>query len=341
MKKTAKRVLSLCMALSLCLGMMLMSAHAEDVTKTVEAEWGSYTLSAEKVAVGEVLTVSSQGIAEDMGWSFNIHISKDGTDRYSLVDAEGKQTQFYTLDEAFANWDIVTEGMIYGDGSRSFTLEIPEEYQDWDAAVRIVGTSAVEISLELEGAAEEEPAEVTFADVAENDWFQPYVVKIVGAGWMSGMGENQFAPNGPLTIAQVLVMAAKISTSSSGKEIGEAEGAWYAPYYNYCLAEGLIAEGDFAQEDMNRAATRFEMVEILDKAAHESRTNREANEVADGFIPDLAEADEHGEVVYRWYRSGLVTGGGDHSFSGESSITRAEASVILCRLLLLVDFAAI
>lgn len=341
MKKTAKSVLSLCMAMSLCLGMMLMSAHAEDVTKSVEADWGTYTLSAEKVADGEVLTVSSQGVSEEVGWGFNIHISKDGADRYSLVDAEGKQTEFYTLDEAFAHWDIVTDGLIYGDGSRSFTLEIPAEYEGWTAAIRIVSTSAVEIPLKLEGAVEEKPAEVSFADVADSDWFQPYVVKIVGAGWMSGMGENQFGPNGSLTIAQVLVMAAKINASTSGKEIAEAEGAWYAPYYNYCLTEGLIAEGDFADEDMNRAATRFEMVEILDKAAHESRTNRGTNEVADGFIPDLAEADEHGEVVYRWYRSGLVTGGSDHSFNGGTGITRAEASVILCRLLLLVDFATI
>lgn len=32
------------------------------------------------------------------------------------------------------------------------------------------------------------------------------------------------------------------------------------------------------------------------------------NEVADGFIPDLAEGDEYGEIVYRWYRSGVLTG---------------------------------
>ncbi len=338
MKKTAKRALSICLALSLYLGMMLMSIHAEGVKKTVTTEAGdSYTLTAAKEAVGETLTVTAAGLPEDGSWSFNIHISKDGEDRYSMVGPEG-QTPFVTLDEAFQY--VEAARMTTGRG-RSFVLTVPEEYQDWTIAIRIVNQNgtAVEIPLKLEGTVEEQPVEVNFSDVAESDWFQPYVAKIVGAGWMSGMGEGQFAPNGPLTVAQVLVMASKIHSSTFGKEIARAEGEWYAPYYNYCVAEGLIAGGQYT--DMNRAATRFEMVEILDKAAHESRTNRGVNDVDDGFIPDLAEGDEHGEVVYRWYRSGLITGGSDHSFNGASTITRAEASVILCRLLLLVDFATI
>lgn len=338
MKKNTKRVLSLCLALSLCLGMMLMSAHAEGVNKTVTTQAGdSYTLTAAKQAVGEKLTVTAAGLPDDGVWTLNIHISKNGADRYSMVGPEG-QFPFVPLDEAF---QYVEAAKMDAQRECSFILTIPEEYQDWNAAIRIVNHSgvAVEIPLELEGAAVEQPAEVSFSDVTENDWFQPYVVKIVGADWMSGMGENQFSPNSPLTIAQVLVMTAKIHASTFGKELSEAEGEWYTRYYNYCVAEGIISEGDFTAEDMGRPATRFEMVELLDKAAHEARTSRGVNEAADGFIPDLAEGDEHGEVVYRWYRSGLISGGSDHSFSGESSITRAEASVILCRLLLLVDFA--
>ena len=40
-----------------------------------------------------------------------------------------------------------------------------------------------------------------------------------------------------------------------------------------------------------------------------------------------------GDVVYRWYRAGILTGDAIHAFQGAKSITRAEVAVILCRLL--------
>ena len=79
------------------------------------------------------------------------------------------------------------------------------------------------------------------------------------------------------------------------------------------------------------------MAAIWDKAAYPPRVSGGVNEVPDGFIPDLAESDEYGEIVYRWYRSGVLTGDAEYRFNGESSITRAEASVILCHLTALVE----
>ena len=92
---------------------------------------------------------------------------------------------------------------------------------------------------------------------------------------------------------------------------------------------------------MDESATRFEMAAIWDKAAWFARVNSDVNEVADGFIPDLAESDPYGEIVYRWYRSGVLTGDSQHKFNGESSITRAEACVIICHLTALVEVATI
>ena len=73
------------------------------------------------------------------------------------------------------------------------------------------------------------------------------------------------------------------------------------------------------------------------QAAADNRVNVPVNEVADGFIPDLAESDPYGEIVYRWYRSGVLTGDNEHKFNGSSTITRAEACVIICHLTALVE----
>jgi hypothetical protein len=71
------------------------------------------------------------------------------------------------------------------------------------------------------------------------------------------------------------------------------------------------------------------MVEILDKAIPASRWQG-ATEVPDGYIPDLSRSDEHGELVYRWYAAGIVSGDGKHRFNGPNNINRAEVAKILC-----------
>ena len=120
------------------------------------------------------------------------------------------------------------------------------------------------------------------------------------------------------------------------------EGAdWYVPYYTYCVDHEIVAAENFDLSRINESATRFAMAAIWDKAAYPPRVAGGVNEVADGFIPDLAEGDEYGEIVYRWYRSGVLTGDAQYRFNGESSITRAEASVIICHLTALVETAKI
>ena len=54
--------------------------------------------------------------------------------------------------------------------------------------------------------------------------------------------------------------------------------------------------------------------------------------VPDGTIPDLDEDDLHGDLVYKWYRAGLVTGDTQGRFNGEDGITRVETAVILCQI---------
>ena len=93
------------------------------------------------------------------------------------------------------------------------------------------------------------------------------------------------------------------------------------------MEKGVIDAKTFALEDMTRTATRFEMVAVLDGAVPEARMD---NSVAVKAIPDLAESDDYGEPVYRWYRAGILSGDASGAFNGQDSITRAEVAKILC-----------
>ena len=183
-----------------------------------------------------------------------------------------------------------------------------------------------------------EPEKVTFTDVEEGRWYYSAVTTIAAAGWMNGMGEDTFAPTGTFSVAQVLSVAARIHAAANEKEIAAAEEGtpWYTMYVNYCVENEIIAEDAFTAEDLTRAATRFEVLAILDKAPAASCFEAK-REVADGYIPDLAEADENGAVVYKWYRAGIIDGNAEHEFTGANTITRAEAASILCRVMELVD----
>lgn len=177
-----------------------------------------------------------------------------------------------------------------------------------------------------------------FSDIKAGQWFQPYVEKVVQNGLMTGMGDGRFEPGGDLSIAQTLVLAYQIHSRESGDPLPQTSGGWYMPYYQYCLDNGILTARDFPQSCLNDKATRYDMVAILDQAIPDDQMEA-INTVRDGDVPDLGEGDELGDVVYRWYRAGVLTGDEEGRFHGGSDITRAEVSVILCQLAGLVDRA--
>ena len=344
MKKRLSRRISACLALVLCLGMALipasaaeaepssgMSGSASGFTSTVVVEGKSFYVSGDTFAVGSELTVGTADLEEGEMWSLNIHLTQSGSpDRYAAVTPDGELTNFITMNQA----DSIMEYLVIPAGeTRTFTLTIPEEYAGWSVAVRFgYGSSFGEIPLE-------EVEDVSFTDVSQGDWYYNFVIPAANAGWFTGNPDGSFGPNDPLTLAQVIVLAARLHAAYSGETIPKAVegGDWYVPYYTYCVDHEIVAAENFDLSQINENATRFAMAAIWDKAAYPPRVSGGVNEVPDGFIPDLAEGDEYGEIVYRWYRSGILTGDTEYNFNGENSITRAEASVILCHLTALVE----
>lgn len=323
---------------------------APAVTKTIQLDGATFTLTAAAIADGEEITITASGMADGYdSWCILIHPVKDNQEFFSAVLEDG-QTEFISRAEVTDVMEAWQAGglMLEANTSRTFTLHIPEEYAGWAIDARISGkaqgtySTNVDPLILFEGEQAEAPVEVSFTDVTESDWFYRFVAPIVASGQMAGMGDGKFDPNGNLTVAQVLTLAARtdLRVKGAGDLAPASEGPWYTPFVNYCVENSIIAANQFSEEDMNRSATRYEMASILDAAAGESVT-QPINDVPDGFIPDLSEADPYGAVIYKWYRAGITAGYEDHSFLGERTITRAETSVILCHLFNLVERAVI
>ena len=373
-----KRILAVAMAAAMALSMAVTAVADETapeetglnegVTKTIQLDGATFTLTAAAIADGEEITITASGMEDGYdSWCITIHPVKDNLEYFSGVLEDG-QSDFVTRAEAV---DAITnewnpKGFVMEPNtSRTFTLHIPEEFEGWTVDARISGKLQGTYSTDIdplilvegeqsevpaegeqgeapaEGEQGETPVQVSFDDVSENDWFYRYVTIAAASGQMTGMGDGKFDPSGNLTVAQVLTLAARADMEAKGiEDTTVSDGPWYARFVDYCVENEIIAADRFSEEDMNRPATRYEMVEVLDKVAGESIT-QPINDVPNGFIPDLNEEDPYGDIIYKWYRAGITVGDENHRYNGEKNITRAETAVIICHLSNMVEHAVI
>ena len=176
-----------------------------------------------------------------------------------------------------------------------------------------------------------ENGDFSFSDVPANQWYADYAVKAAQAGLMKGTGGDKFSPNGTLTVAEVVTLTARLYADRQGESVPASDGAWYLGAYNYCVDQGLFTTSEVPLSTMLNKATRFQMVDLLDRAVP-SEEKEVIKVVFNGEVPDVQETDPYGPVVYLWYRAGIVEGDNNGSFHGNTNISRAETAAILCRL---------
>ena len=180
------------------------------------------------------------------------------------------------------------------------------------------------------------PKPTTFSDVPSSAWYAQYAGKAAQAGLMNGTGGSRFSPTATLSTAEVVTLAARLHAERNGKTGPQGGSPWYQDAYDYCVNNGLFTRAEVPLVSMTKTATRYQMVDLLDRAVPDSE-KAAIKTVADGFIPDLRLSDPYGPVVYRWYRAGIVEGDAAHRFNGSTGISRAETAAILCRLAGLTD----
>ena len=138
MKKRVSRMISAALALALCLGMSLIPASAAEteanVLGTVAVEGVEFTITGESLEAGSELTVGTADLGEGDLWSLNIHFTQSGSaDHYAAVTPEGEMTELFTANQVNDYYEYLS---IPSEETRTFTLTIPEEYADWNVAIR-------------------------------------------------------------------------------------------------------------------------------------------------------------------------------------------------------------
>lgn len=168
-----------------------------------------------------------------------------------------------------------------------------------------------------------------FTDVSDSHWFAPYVKNAYELSLANGTSATKFSPDNTFTVAQALTAAANIHTVYNGKSVRAAQSgeAWYVPYVEYCVQNGIIKEGQFT--DVNANITRGDMAIVFANILPDS----EYTATKSGSNPDVTSDMACYNAVMKLYRAGIV--GGDAktgNYRPSDSIKRSEACVIFTRI---------
>ncbi len=169
-----------------------------------------------------------------------------------------------------------------------------------------------------------------FSDVPTSEWYAGEVRSTYELGLMNGIGDGLFDPNGSVTVAEAVTMAARAHAIYTGATIPEAEGEWYQMYVSYATANSFVSEGQF--DSFDRPAKRHEVAQLFENAMPDGYYTQK-NTVSE--IPDVSESRAYADELLTLYRAGVVMGSDSYgNFHPTDNITRAEAAAILNRVAL-------
>jgi len=172
--------------------------------------------------------------------------------------------------------------------------------------------------------------EEVFKDVPEDQWYYDYVYMAYASGLIKGVAEDRFDPEGYMTYAQAITLAARMHKFYYGGDPMDFEATvpWYDVYIDYARENGIPCDYD----NYDAPITREEYVHIFYSALPESEF-KAANDVSDGAIPDIGMDHKYADEIYAFYRAGILNGSdAKGTFNPTWNIKRSEVSAILCRM---------
>lgn len=170
-------------------------------------------------------------------------------------------------------------------------------------------------------------AEVDFIDVDSEDWFYNYVMILVDEDVTSGYEDQTFRPANIISVEEFITLTIK--------SIGETESdiektRWSDGFIEKAKVLAIVNEGDFSV--YTRPITRGEMGRIILRASGIEPPVDFMNYATK--ITDINEMDTYWQnIAIRIYSIGIITGYPDGSLGLDNNATRAEASVMLSKLL--------
>ncbi|MFR7987148.1 MAG: S-layer homology domain-containing protein [Anaerotignum lactatifermentans] len=242
-------------------------------------------------------------------------------DKIEIVDAEGDKIDAKKVEDEdneytfrMANCDVTVTVTFKEEGKT--TTEDKEETEEADKTEETTT-----------------PETVAFSDVSESDWFYKGVSYVVENGMMNGVGENQFAPNAPLTremLAVVLYNMEKQPESTSVNPFADVKAdMWYTEAIVWANANGIVAGYDDSTFGLGDSITREQLASILYRYAQ--MKGYDVTEKADltGYADSAAISGYAVEAMQWANANGIVNGMTATTLAPQGTATRAQVATML------------
>ena len=175
-----------------------------------------------------------------------------------------------------------------------------------------------------------------FTDVPADRWSYTYIKQMYDAGVVSGMTPTTFEPAGDVTRAQFVTMLAGLAKADVSKYPATSfrdvpEGAWYAPYVNWALANGIVSGTSATAFSPDAKITRQDMAVMLYQYTQRYDVALQQQTVTP-FTDESSISAYALPAVQALHRAGVISGMPDGSFQPFGTATREQACVVLCAL---------
>ena len=186
------------------------------------------------------------------------------------------------------------------------------------------------------------PEKVVFSDIIGH-WARSEIEYMAAAGYVDGVGENQFSPETKITRAEFTAILVRLAGLEPGAEAAECfadvpADAWYRGLVGAAARAGLVlgaSENSFAPDEL---VTREQMAVILVRFMTKNDAAAPAAEAGEAGL--LSGFGDSGEIsswartsVAQAVKGDLMAGRDAGRFAPRGGATRAEATVVLYRAL--------
>ena len=216
------------------------------------------------------------------------------------------------------------------------TKEIDEVYLTQDTTVYAkwekIEEEVPEESEEVEET--EETETISFLDVKKSDWFYDAVSYAVENGLMSGMSEDIFAPNTPLTREMLAVVLYNVEGQPEGTGVNAFTDVkadmWYTDAILWANENGIVAGYDNGAYGVGDFITREQFAAILYRYAQFKGYDTTQGGMAVREFSDYENISDYARPAMAWaVNAGIMGGMDDGTLMPQGKATRAEAATML------------
>lgn len=277
-------------------------------------QWIAWDLG-EKKELDSVLLSFAMG--DQRSQNFEILVSKDGKDYTSVYNgsSSGKTTglERFTFDKTTARF---VKFISYGNTVNKWV-------------------SLTEVNIP--------PITKIFEDTVGH-WAEDDISLFASLGFVNGISDTLFSPDTSVTRAEFLSIVARcmsidISAEYSSEFSDVSEDDWYAKTLKACKELGIIPQQMYSDGNIypEKEINREEMVSIIVMAYESACSKADFNVNLESLYSDFDEISDYAkDYIASAVNLRLVKGIDETHFSPKSNTTRAEAVVIIKRLLCLI-----